>query len=145
MNQDFSIRDLHQSDIAYIYASWLRHYKHSSKFAHKIPPSIFFSNHNDVIRKILARPTTKVLIASPHEEPEVVLGYLVFEGKIDKPTVHFLYVKRHFRLFGIAATLIKDLNLNTASFTHWTRDTDWIVKRFSSLRYNPYAIGEISG
>lgn len=138
MNQDIKIRKSNNDDFSYILVSWARHFKFSSIFARKISPAIYFSNHHKVIKKILNRKTTHVLIAHLPDDPDVIIGYLVYEGVESRPTIHMIYVKRAFRKFGVATELLNGFRLRNAMFTHWTNDLKWIKQKAVSLQFNPY-------
>lgn len=127
---------------SFIYATWLHSYKHGSYFAKRITNTIFFKWHHKVIEKILDRDSVKILVASPKEEPNIVLGYLVYETMEDKQVIHYIYVKKSFRRFGIATKLLKEsgVELKDCSFDHWCFDTDWICAKLPTLIYNPYLL-----
>lgn len=67
----------------------------------------------------------------------MIIGYLVYEP--ERNVFHFLFVKAAFRKLGVAKRLLHGIDFKKAVFTHWTKDMDWITKRYQDLRYNPYA------
>lgn len=132
------IRAATQTDLPFIYSTWLRSYRHASHFAKKISNEIFFDMHHRVIDGFIDRGGL-VYVAHPKGEPEVILGYICVEP--NQPMIQYVYVKKPFRKMGIAKALYKKLDYPaTALFTHWTSDTDWIVKKLEKLTYNPYLI-----
>lgn len=107
----FSIRAATPSDRPLIFATWLRAYRHGSHFPRRIPDSIFFAEHHAVAEELLERSIVRV--ATPVDEPEVILGWAVLETLEPEPTdptspvaVHFVYVKPPFRRAGIARALL---------------------------------------
>lgn len=140
MTKDILLRGVTQEDWAYLYATWLKHYKFSSDFAKRIPHSIFFHKHHLLIGSILRKKETVTLIAYPKDSPEIIVGYITYEKPSTRPVIHFIYVKRAFRKMGVARELIEVLDLSRGVFTHWTEDTDWIVRKVPSLQYDPYSI-----
>jgi hypothetical protein len=128
------------TDEAFIYATWLRNYKSSSYFAKRIRHAVFFSGHKKVIEFILAKPQTTTLIAHPKDDPNTMLGYLVCE-MVEKPTVHFTFVKEAFRKMGILRRLMEAAEIAdpTFTFTHWTFPVDELIGKYPDLVYNPYA------
>jgi ribosomal protein S18 acetylase RimI-like enzyme len=138
MPADIEVRPGYVEDLNFIFATWLRSYRHASQFARKISNEIFYSRHHLVIDLILKRNGSKVLVAHPKGEPDVILGYVVTETQPDGANVlHYSYVKKSFRQMGIAKALWKDMN--STVFTHHTADADWIAKKFN-LVYDPYRI-----
>lgn len=129
------------NDKAYIYSTWLRNYKHSSYFAKRIPHSIFFDGHQKIVDHLLSKPETSALIATPKDDDETILGYLVYE-KREKPIVHFMFVKNAFRAMGVARALFKhaDIDPNNMRFTHWTFPVDELIQKWDGMVYDPYKL-----
>lgn len=124
-------------DLNFIRATWLRGYKHASRFARPIPSEIYFRRHHEVVEAILRRPTTSVEIASHPDAPSVILGYLVREGDV----VHYVYVKKPFRRFGIGRALMTPLLGRPFFFTHLTSDGEAILaERRVDAVYDPYRL-----
>lgn len=137
MTADFiEIRPAKLADLDFIYATWLKSYRHASQFAKKITNAVFFEMHHKVIDNFIARGGI-VFIAHPKGEPDVILGYICTEPNF--PVVQYIYVKKPFRKMGIGHALYKGAN-EPLLFTHWTADTDWIVKKLEKLTYNPYLL-----
>jgi hypothetical protein len=136
-------RKAEAKDNPFILASWLNHYKNYSYFAKRIKNDVYYGAHERVIKLILARKSCHVLIAYTPAEPDVILGFIVYEDSLwPDPVVHFVYVKKPFRRFGIARELVKASGLENKriQFTHWTYDVDNLIKKFTTLIYNPYAL-----
>lgn len=135
------VRPMRIEDQPFIFASWLNNYKNSSQFAKRIRNPEFFHFHHLVIERILLRSTTRVLIATPENDPNTILGYLVTESH-DRPILHFCFVKATWRRLGVAGKLIESANvdLNNAVFTHWTYECNQLTEKFPQLVYNPYLI-----
>lgn len=136
MKTEIEIRPARTEDTEFVFATWLRSYRHASQFAKKISNEVYYRWHHKVIERILARGA-QVYIAHPIGEPEVILGYICLESQ-DKLVVHYIYVKKAFRKMGVAKMLytpeIGDV------FTHWTADMDWATKKWPELTYDPYRI-----
>lgn len=128
--------------IPFVYNSWLRSYRHGSSFAKPIESRLFYDRHHQIISRILDRPSTKVFVASPKEDPETFIGYLVVEEGYGPAIVHFCYVKRPFRRLGVAKALCgaAGLNLNQCVYTHRTYDLESLESRYPGLSYDPYLI-----
>src|ERR1700677_4935251 len=141
ISMPIEIRPAYLEDIPFIFATWLRSYRHSSTFAKKISNDIYYLRHHLVIDLILKREGSKVLVVHPQGEPDVILGYVVTEKQPDgAEVVHYTYVKKSFRRMGIAETLWKELDKNKSyTFTHYTTDAEWLNKKYN-LIYDPYRI-----
>lgn len=124
--------------LPFVYATWLKSFHHSSPIAKRIRSQIFYSYHQETLTEILERDATKIYLAVAHDDDNVILGYLVTEND----NIHFVYVKRDFRNFGVAKILAEAFgkDLNTVQFSHWTHDTDWICSKYPEMIYNPYLV-----
>lgn len=70
------------------------------------------------------------------EDPDVILGYIV-SSKAN--IVHYTFVKKDWRKFGISNKLLQALELtDTVEFTHWTDPMAEYVSKHSNFKYNPY-------
>lgn len=139
---DIDIKRATNDTIPFVYSTWLYCFRYYSYFCKRIKNSIFFKNHHKLLDNIISQSSTQILIAHSSEEPEVILGYIVYE-LMPHETIHFIYVKNSFRKFGIAKSLLKEskLQLKETSFSHWCFDTDWIMAKYpDQLTYNPYII-----
>jgi len=135
------IRQYKESDLSFIFSTWLRSYKFNSSFAKQINNTVFYTYHHKLIEAILARGAT-VLVACDALNPEVVFGYLVFEQAGDLDIVHFSYIKKPFRGFGIFTELLRigQVSLDKATFTHYTTKCNKFLELNKALTYNPYLV-----
>jgi len=130
------VRPAKLQDLPLIFSTWLRSYRHSSQFAKKLSNDVFFKWHHKVIERFIERGG-QILIAHATGDSEVILGYLCYEPSI----VQYAYVKRAFRKMGIAKQLVEIAKISPKDqFTHWTTDTNWIIKKLPELTYNPYLL-----
>jgi len=129
------VRAAYLEDLPFIYATLLRSYRHASNFARKISNEVFYKYHHMFLDACLKRPNSKVLVAHPQGEPDVILGYLLTEGDV----IHYTYVKKSFRQMGVAKALWQTLDKEKYTITHYTVDADWLVKKYN-LEYNPYLL-----
>jgi hypothetical protein len=64
-------------------------------------------------------------VANSIENPDVTLGYIVYERGF---IIHYIYVKLAFRRFGIAKELFLKAEIpNNFKFTHRTNDCSWLI------------------
>lgn len=117
-----------EGDINFIYATWLQALYYGNGWSRNVEPvagapvdiyssmdrDVFFKNYNNIIQKILIKPSVSVNIACLIEDPDVILGYSVTEPEV----LHFVFVKDVWRRMGIARDLIP---ADTKTVTHLTR------------------------
>lgn len=140
MGENVEVRLAYLDDIPFIFATWLKSYRYASTFARKISNDIYYKRHHMVIDLILKREGSVVLVAHPKGEPNVILGYMVAENQGGEDVIHYTYIKKSFRQMGIAGKLWDKLDKTKKYlFTHYTVDSDWLVKKFN-LTYDPYRI-----
>lgn len=130
-------------ETALIYQSWLRCYIDDGLFTKAVPRNISYPNHKRLVDGILAK--SQVIVLSPEDDLDQILGYVVAEPIGDVGVVHFIYVKRAFRRFGFARRLLNMVrselhsSINSSMFcTHMTRDGGFLKKH--GLVYNPYLL-----
>lgn len=103
----------------------------------QIERSIFFKNYNRVINHLLIKENVKVTLCCLKEDPDVILGYIVYETSPSNELIlHWMYVKEAWRNLGIARGLMpKGLKY----ITHLTRPGITLKRKFG-LIYNPFLI-----
>lgn len=140
-----AVRDVVPNDLPFIFTTWLQHYYASSRYTRRIPRRIYFAEYHKIVEAILAR--SAVLVATPADEPEIILGYAAFERR-SPPVVHWVYVKNRMRRTGIARQLLEGVDLNKCVFTHWTHELDvqlepksreTLIAKWPGAVFNPYA------
>lgn len=136
------VRELGEREHPFLFSSWLNSYRRRSSFARRITDKVFFSRHHAVIERILQRPSTTVLVATPVGEPDTFLGYLIVERALGMTILHFAYVKDAWRRMGVMKALVAAAGIdpNACVFTHRTYDLEWIERKFPALVYDPYLI-----
>lgn len=134
MYQNFVVRRANDTDLSLIVSTWLHGLYHSNTWFNEIEKDVFWENYRKVIEAILAY--SDVNVACLPDEPDVILGYVVYTG----PILHWIFVKKAFRKLGIGKTLLPD-NINT--ITHLT-DVGRALKR-PEWQYNPFKIGMEKG
>lgn len=126
---DFSIRLVNPEDIPFIYSTWLKSFKQDSSTGTSMRKTVFMKDYVKVIDAILQDPNTTVFVACKLDEPNIILGYMVFGPN---RVFHYIFVKEAFRLFGIARTLFKSNQVDGESFcTHQTRTAAQIIRNYN--------------
>lgn len=132
-----AIRNGNENDEPFIFNSWLRSYINSEDSKH-VPKSNYYVGQHKVIEDTLN--ATNVRVAHHFEDVNHVLGYIVFEyDEPRKAIVHWLFVKRPFRSYGIARMLWKSVTDDAAMVfhTHSSFASVKLKEKYTSV-YNPY-------
>jgi hypothetical protein len=138
---NIQIRAVNPDDWPFIINSWLKSFKESSDFAKNIPTDTFFEMHHKIIESILGRTSTCAFVATPTDDPELILGYAVFEKPQNYGAIaHYTYVKRSFNGFGISEKLFLASPWRLTYATHMTHKGKKIVDKLK-LIYCPYLMG----
>lgn len=97
-----------------------------------------------VLEDLLKRPTALLDIACLKDDPDVIIGFALAEP--GEYVLHYMYVKRAFRRFGVATEILgyMGLELSRCTVTHVTDDLLTISKskQYPNLTYNPYLLME---
>lgn len=132
---DLQVRYMQPSELAYVKATWLKHYKEHSEFARPIRDSVYYPAHSRIVDHILKR--ARVAIAAHMDEPDVIMGFLVFEPAL----IHYAYVVSRARMLGVATEMLKAAGIsNEFSFTHRTQDAKALQAKNPHMTYDPYRL-----
>ena len=99
---EVQIRPYEKTDEEFLYQSFLKSHKESG-FGKSISHDLYYRGMRQRINRLLANPQVYVLVACDSQVPEMIFGYAIFEGS---NVLHYIYVKRNYRLQGIAKRLI---------------------------------------
>lgn len=119
-----------KEDANFVFATWLKGYYYGSKATKTISKTSFMMEYHKVIENILSKPSTQVAVAALKDDPDVIIGYSVFDG----PVLHWVFVKDGWRKMGIAASLT-DL-----PFTVCTHQTELGHKIRPNLIFDPFLV-----
>jgi len=139
MKQEIPIilRPATESDIGFIFNSWLKSYR-SSAFAKSIINEVYFENHHKIIERLVQE--NQVIIACDEKDSNQFYGYIC-AGKVqDHFICHYMYVKHSFRGLGIGTELLNyfDHDIESISiYTHHTRICDKVAEKYNFV-YMPY-------
>lgn len=129
-----------KEDVGFIFNSWLKSYR-NSLFAKPISNTVFFAEHHKVIEKLAK--TSQILVACNKEDPAQIYGYACAERVDGVFVLHYIYVKQHFRRFGIGKLLLNSFDHNfeeeAAVYTHHTKIAEKLAAKYS-LVYHPYLL-----
>lgn len=140
-----TFRPAQKSDEGFVYRSMLMGTYHGNRPAKgksidpKAPVDFFSSIDQDVfmkayhihLEKLFERPEVMIGIACLVSDPDVILGFSVFDPSV----LHFVFVKPDWRRIGIATDLVPKSIKVVSGFT---RVGDIIRKR-KGLSFNPWS------
>jgi len=129
-----TLRELNRdTDMNFIIQSWLKSLRVASPFYRSIPKQMFYEAHKRSILETMDQLECSCLVASPANEPNIIVGYLVYEERSPVYAVlHYTYVKLNFREMGLANLMINKVAADRKLIaTHYTR-------KIKNLSFNPY-------
>lgn len=131
-----AVRFAAPADLPFIFSTWLKSYRRSPA-VQGVPDKAYYAGEHALINRLILRPNTRVLVATPSDAPDIILGYAVLElpsAPQGATCVHYVYVKQAFRQMGIASQLLRDLPQGSA-YSHYTKACQWL---FKGDTFNPY-------
>lgn len=137
LKSQVQIRSATESDVAFVFNSWLKSYRNSNS-CKSISNPVYFDFQHKVIEKLLARCV--VLVVCEATDPSQIYGYIVYESVEGIPILHYAYVKHAFRGMGICSMLFAEAQLNKDTGGFYTHETPSAMKLLvkSKFVYNPY-------
>jgi len=134
------IRPIIDSDIAFIFSSWLRAYRNSYA-VRDITQNVYYSEQHKIVERCITKGSTLVLSAL--EDPATIYGYLNFEIVQGQFVLHFAYIKQDFRKLGLFKSLLKATKhdfTGAGLYTHRVPKTFNILESKYNLIYHPYIL-----
>lgn len=131
------LRPATESDVPFIFNSWLKCYRHSNNTRGCENP-VYFAQHHILLEGLCKRST--ILIACNENDISQIYGYVCSEMVEGVLVVHFIYVKEMFRKFGVANILAAAIGFEREApvfYTHRTFSSEGLEKKFKIV-YNPY-------
>ena len=137
------IRTAVPEDWPLVISTWVESACHGSWFAHDVDRAVFYREQRAAIGRLWQRPSTVLLCACVPEDPATIVGWACFELR---RCLHFIYVKKNFRGFGVARALEAEAQMPDP-FEYSTR-TASVMRSLRHLGghaiYNPFALFQAS-
>ena len=139
---DIVIREARTEDMAFFWSSVLNHFRHSAYATKYIPTNLYFWHMQRLINNALARHGNFVRVAALVDDPDTVIGYVW--GNTRPQTIYYAYVKKAFRLMGIAKLITgKSLYGHKNIFCPFLSfDGARLIQKYPQLIHNPYLMDE---
>lgn len=112
-------RDAEPQDLDFVVSAWSRAFK-ASPAAGVIADEDWPAIMHEQIRKVIARPGVRTIVAYDRDDPWFIYGFIA--GDREQRIVHFAYVKQAFRGAGFARALLTELGVDPVRpfrFTYW--------------------------
>ena len=123
---DLEIREYDPTrDESFVYRTWLDCLRATGPMVKRVRDCVFFRYYRCIIRGIIERPTTRVLVAAQADSP-VIYGCFVHEPAVcmddRRGVAHWIYTKGPWRREGVATALIaaSGVDMNAVYYTHQT-------------------------
>jgi hypothetical protein len=134
------------ADVSFVFNQWLTSYRVGDE-PRKMGNGVYFKHHHDVVRDLVRKPTTRVLVAELEAEPGVYIGFGCAEPS--ERVLHFAATKQGWRNLGLFRGLVGAFAAQGAwqddaevMITHHTYFVDKMRDRSPMWRrrlvYNPY-------
>lgn len=122
------VRAAVESDLAFIMSTWLRGLRYGNSWFKLIDKEAYYSKYTVVLNNLLR--SSVVAVACLIDDPNVVVGYAV----VSPETLHWVYVKKSWRGFGLAKELTQPFRITRVS--HLTK----LGRRLKPLgwRFDPF-------
>ena len=143
-DRDILFRDKELGDESFIYSSQIKNLYDSYPYCH-CKYSIFSANQSKLIENLFT--ISRTLIASLREEPEIIIGYLMYNIINNNIIVHYAYVKRAFRhnfvLSDLLETAKADWRQNLVIISQMNDLYPILKENHYNLTYDPFIIETI--
>lgn len=133
----WTLRPATENDFNFITNSWIESYKGFKDTTFMI----FKKYHNPLINKIIKEKAI-TLMAVDNEHKDLIYGWCCFEH-LEKPVLHYLYVKAIYRKTGVAKDLFNTCIKDEFYYTHRTDGSQEIFIQDRHGIYNPYLLKEV--
>lgn len=103
MSNPVTTRAMKESDIPFIYSSYLKSYRNAPGANHMVN-DVYYPEYKARMEKMLS--SSNVLVACSSEDPDQILGYVIYDSAFQWTIIHYLYIKFPFRQMKLASGLI---------------------------------------
>jgi hypothetical protein len=130
----YNIRESKEEDKNFILATFLRGLYHGDSFFSRIPKNIFMNNYKRVAQGLVDNSNVTIRVACLKEDPDIVLGYSILSK--NELTIYWVFVKKVWRLRGIARSLVPE---NPIAVAHLTKVGDSLLHKLKTkVIFNPF-------
>lgn len=144
--EDLVFRPFTDKDRPFIENSWADSYYGACRLKDSLSPDDFHAFHRPLRERFFNRPTATVIVVSPAEDPEHILGWIAVEVLPNCTLVHYVYVKAAYRRdYHLSFQLLeRAVPSHQVLFTHCTPKASKIMaahpERFRQFRFAPHLV-----
>lgn len=131
------LRPATESDVPFIFNSWLRCNRHSTNTRGCENP-VYFAQHHKLIEGLCKK--AEIFIACNEQDVSQIYGYICYERVEGLLVVHWIYTKESFRKLGIAKMMADKAGFKADEavlYTHRTFISEALEKKYIMV-FNPY-------
>ena len=131
-----------EQDVSYVHSSFLKSY-HQHSIMKFVPNTIYYKNQEEIIHYLTKNANT--LIACFPEDPEEIMGYIIYEIVSDMLVLHWIQVKGIHMHMQLATKIINSIcpkdNCSIIA-THITFDYERLKTKIDNKKfsYDPFYI-----
>jgi GNAT superfamily N-acetyltransferase len=133
------------ADKNFVHSAWKKSHRQAPKQA-QLPSNVYYGRANPEIDDLIEH--SNVLVLRDAEKPDFLYGFIVYELGNDAICVHFTYIKRDWRRYGLAKKLLVavvraadraglDVDSSNLLYTHESR-FNAVAQRLDFTYVNPY-------
>lgn len=121
-------------DNAFICATLLNGFYYGNDYIKFMDYHEFYPIYQKIIENLLHKPEVIINVCAWKEDPNIMLGFSILESGV---ILHWVYVKKVFRRYGIAKQLVPD---TVQYVTHLTNHGKSLLRQNTNIKYNPFLI-----
>jgi hypothetical protein len=128
-----AIRPYLPNDENFIYSTALSGLYYGDSWFSKIKKMIFINTYREILKTVLAKPTTQVRVACIKDDPDEIKGYCILVN--NGSALMWVFVKKDWRKQGIAKALVPDTVTEVTNLTHLG---EILLKKYPHVSFNPF-------
>lgn len=140
---EITFREANNSDIPFLTSSWLKSYR-DAPAVRGVPNKVYYYFHHKVLEELISRGM--VLVLHYEHTPDQILGWVCYETYDSAMLLHYMYIKKSFRGFGLARKVLEEIldreNPPVVLYTHKTTDIFPIERKLRDKGwvFHPYML-----
>jgi GNAT superfamily N-acetyltransferase len=136
------LRKARKSDVPFLMNSWLTSFR-DGKMVGGVPNRIYYYNHHKILEQVI--PRSAVMVAVDQRDPDLIVGWACYEVTDGALVMHYVYVKKRFRGWGVASNLVNTIleieSPPVVMYTHINREgMDFLRAKDIWWIHNPYLL-----
>ena len=130
------IRAATPEDYNFIRATFMRGVYYGNSWFEMMPKDVFMRHYKTVIENFLTSPSCAIRVASPKNEPDLIIGYSILSK--DFSIVHWVYVKKDWRGKKVGKALLPSAPTSVSHLTDALKDV--LKTKYPNTIFNPFKL-----